>query len=107
MTPSNSTLTNTSTTSLNTLYNDFNENAGWPCNLMVPTPQMTPSSSTEDLSITKPVDYINPPIFTKIDEDDNASSANEDEIDLQPHYPHRGNKLSHYLQKKKLTNFLL
>lgn len=89
MTPSNSTLTNTSTTSLNTMYNDFPDNAGWSCNLMVPTPQMTPSSSTEDLSITKPVDFINPPIIPKIDEDDNSSSVHEDDADYH-HFSTKG-----------------
>ncbi|KAF1797254.1 hypothetical protein FB192DRAFT_1257669, partial [Mucor lusitanicus] len=68
-----------SNTNIPHMYTDLSSNNGWSINnttqYMVPTPQMTPYSSTEELTKQD--------FHSKSDDEDNVSSANEDDIEYQ------------------------
>ncbi|KAK4516401.1 subunit of the Arp2/3 complex [Mucor velutinosus] len=86
-----------SNTNIPHMYTDLSSNNGWSINstnhYMVPTPQMTPYSSTEELTKQD--------FSSKSDDEDNVSSANEDDIEYQsspcnPSYLEHGSPQNQY-----------
>jgi len=86
-----------SNTNIPHMYTDLSSNNGWSINntnqYMVPTPQMTPYSSTEELTKQD--------FNSKSDDEDNVSSANEDDIEYQsspcnPSYLEHGSPQNQY-----------
>jgi hypothetical protein len=84
-------------TNIPNMYSDLNTNNDWSINntnqYMVPTPQMTPYSSTEDLTKQD--------FNSKSDDEDNVSSGNEDDIEYQsspcnPSYLEHGSPRNQY-----------
>lgn len=89
--------TSSSNTHIPNMYTDLSSNNGWSINntnqYMVPTPQMTPYSSTEELTKQD--------FSSKSDDEDNGSSANEDDTEYQssprnPSYLEHGSPQNQY-----------
>lgn len=84
-------------TNIPNMYTNLNSNNEWSINntnqYMVPTPQMTPYSSTEELTKQD--------FNSKSDDEDNVSSGNEDDIEYQsspcnPSYLEHGSPRNQY-----------
>lgn len=95
--PSVPTMNASNNTNMSNMYTNLNTNNGWFINntsqYMVPTPQMTPYSSTEELTKQD--------FNSRSDDEDNVSSGNEDDIEYQsspcnPSYLEHGSPQNQY-----------